>query len=62
MISASEGRNINEFPNYYTILHENFIKKKHLSNVNFFYNSKNNKKFLSVKDLKLILKKYSNQT
>jgi UDP-N-acetylglucosamine 4,6-dehydratase len=62
MISESEGRNIVEFPYYYKILHENFIKKKHLSNVNFFYNSKNNKKFLSVKDLKLILKKYSNQT
>jgi FlaA1/EpsC-like NDP-sugar epimerase len=60
MISSSEGRNTIEFPKYYIISHENFFKKKKIISTDFSYNSKNNKRFLSIEDLKLILKKFKN--
>jgi len=58
MISEFEGRNTIEFPSYYIILNKTFTSKKNkFLDSNFSYNSGSNKNFLSVKDLKLILKK-----
>ena len=61
MISEFEGRSTVEFSDHYKILNEIFItKKNHSFDSNFSYNSKNNKNFLSVKDLRFILKKKFN--
>jgi len=58
MISEFEGRNTIEFPNYYIILNKTFTSKKNkFLDSAFSYNSGSNKNFLSVKDLKFILKK-----
>ena len=61
MISEFEGRSTVEFSDHYKILNEIFItKKKRSLGSNFSYNSKNNKNFLSVQDLRFILKKKFN--
>jgi len=58
MISEFEGRNTIEFPSHYIILNKIFISKKNkFLDSSFSYNSGSNKNFLSVKDLKFILKK-----
>jgi len=61
MISEFEGRSTVEFSDHYKILNGIFItKKNHSLGSNFSYNSKNNKNFLSVKNLRFILKKKFN--
>jgi UDP-N-acetylglucosamine 4,6-dehydratase (inverting) len=60
MISIYENQNTLDFRKYYLIVPNNFInyfKKKNFKIVdkNFFYNSKINKDFLSVADLKKII-------
>jgi FlaA1/EpsC-like NDP-sugar epimerase len=60
MISIYENQNTLDFQKYYLIVPNNFInyfKKKNFKLVdkNFFYNSKVNKDFLSVADLKKII-------
>jgi len=58
MISKFEGRNTIEFPNYYIISNKTLTSKKNkFLDPDFSYNSESNKNFLSVKDLKSILKK-----
>jgi len=58
MISKFEGRNTIEFPNYYIISNKTLTSKKNkFLDSDFCYNSESNKNFLSVKDLKSILKK-----
>jgi len=58
MISKFEGRNTIDFPNYYIISNKTLTSKKNkFLDPDFSYNSKSNKNFLSVKDLKSILKK-----
>jgi len=58
MISEFEGRNTIEFPSHYIISNKTFTSKKNkLLDSSFSYNSGSNKNFLSVKDLKFILKK-----
>jgi len=58
MISEFEGRNTVEFSSYYKILDQSFLnRKKQTLNLGFSYNSKDNKNFLNVEDLKLLLKK-----
>jgi len=58
MISEYEGKTTIDFPYHYTILNRiSITKKKRFLGSNFSYNSKNNKNFLSIKDLRFILKK-----
>jgi len=58
MISEFEGRNTIEFPSHYIISNKTFTSKKNkFLDLAFSYNSGSNKNFLSVKDLKFILKK-----
>jgi UDP-N-acetylglucosamine 4,6-dehydratase (inverting) len=63
MISIYENQNTLDFQKYYLIVPNNFInyfKKKNykLVDKNFFYNSKINKDFLSVADLKKIIQTF----
>tara|TARA_B100000029_G_scaffold505392_2_gene585999 strand:- start:222 stop:1229 length:1008 start_codon:yes stop_codon:yes gene_type:complete len=73
MITETEGLNTYEFGNYYVILHDFKFTSRENKDLatqmkkfggkkckrGFSYNSKNNNKFLSIKEIKKILKKYS---
>ena len=75
MITETDGLNAYEFRNYYVILHDfKFTSRENKDLVTqikklggkkckrgFSYNSKNNNKFLSVKEIKKILNKYSQE-
>ena len=61
MISISEGVNTVDLKNYYAILNEYSKKKKKYKNStyvkeNFYYNSGENLNFLSVPELKKLIK------
>ena len=73
MITETDGLNAYEFGNYYVILHDFKFTSRENKDLatqikkfggkkckrGFSYNSKNNNKFLSVKEIKKILNKYS---
>ena len=75
MITETDGLNAYEFRNYYVILHDFKFTSRENKDLatqikklggkkckrGFSYNSKNNNKFLSVKEIKKILNKHSQE-